>query len=385
MSDQRFCRHGGRLRYAHELEDGRCNIAQGTVLDFLHRITGTYYYELHLVKRVGCIGSSVSIDSIVGIAVIGCEQHDITVCESCGYNCLHASVYAPYCIANSLVDSGMADHVTIREIEDDHIFFLGTDCRAELVGNLDCAHLGLQVVGCHLRRIDKNAVLMLERSLAPAIEKEGDVGVFLCLGDTQLISASPGNSFSESILDFFLVKEDMESGEGGIVGSKAAVIQRNGVHTLIRHSILCQHIGKLAGTVVAEIEEYHRIPLFYLCERPAVLDNDNRLDEFVCDVRIIRRLDPLGGGGEFRALALDEHIIRFFDTRPAFVSVHCIETAADCSNLACGRCHLLLELLHESKSAVRVGIASVHETMYIDIVQAGIFGVCKKFIKMIET
>ena len=49
------------------------------------------------------------------------------------------------------------------------------------------AAIGLQVVGSHLWRCHQDAVLTLVRSLASAIEEEGDVGVLLGLGSMQLL------------------------------------------------------------------------------------------------------------------------------------------------------------------------------------------------------
>ena len=138
---------------------------------------------------MGGIRAAVRIDSIIGIAVISSEQNHVIVCKSAGYNGFYTSVYASHRIADGIVNTGMTNHVTVCEIEYYHILLFTSDSFAELARNLNRTHLGLKVISSDLRRIDKDAVLKLERSLASTVEEEGDVRIFFGLGYAELALA----------------------------------------------------------------------------------------------------------------------------------------------------------------------------------------------------
>ena len=121
--------------------------------------------------------------------MISSEQNHVIVCKSAGYNGFYTSVYASHCIADRIVNSGMADHVAVGEIEYYHILLLASDCLAEFACHLNGAHFRLKVIGSDLRRIDKDTVLKLERSLASTVEEEGDVRIFFGLGYAELALA----------------------------------------------------------------------------------------------------------------------------------------------------------------------------------------------------
>jgi hypothetical protein len=56
----------------------------------------------------------------------------------------------------------------------------------ELVCHFRGRHFGLQVIGRHFGRLRHEAILTVERHLAPAVQEEGHVGVLLGLGQTEL-------------------------------------------------------------------------------------------------------------------------------------------------------------------------------------------------------
>src|SRR3954470_11886319 len=75
--------------------------------------------------------------------------------------------------------SCVPNHVAVREVDDDEVVFLGIDGGDHGIFNALRTHLRLEIVGCDLRRRNKNPLLTWKWLLAPAVEKEGDVGVFL--------------------------------------------------------------------------------------------------------------------------------------------------------------------------------------------------------------
>ena len=167
------------------------------------------------------------------------------------------------------------------------------------------------------------------------------------------------------------VEEDVHAGEGGVVRGQAAVVQRQGVHPLFRHILLRKCRRQLAGAVVAEVVEDDGVAFLHLGQRSAGgVGDDDRLDEFVGHIGVIGRLDALDGGLESRALALDQQVVGLFHAVPALVAVHRIEAAADRSDLARGFGHLALELLEEALAAARVGVATVHKGVDVNLLQA---------------
>ena len=70
------------------------------------------------------------------------------------------------------------------------------------------------------------------------------------------------------------------------------------------------------------------------------------------------------------ALTLHEQVVGLFHTFPALVAVHGIEPSHDRGDGSIiGLAHLS-ELTDEAYTALRVGIASVHETVYEGILQS---------------
>ena len=84
------------------------------------------------------------------------------------------------------------------------------------------------------------------------------------------------------------------------------------------------------------------------------------------------------------ALAVNEQIICFFKTFPAFVAVHCIVTADNRSDHAGTLGAVVLHLSEETGTAFGIGIAAVHESMKIDLVESILLGCVAKGIKMVE-
>ena len=95
--------------------------------------------------------------------------------------------------------AGVADHVGVGVIDDDEVEGAALDRRDQLVGHLGRRHLGLQIVGRDLGRGHQDAALAGKLLLAPAIEEEGDVRVFLGLGDAQLLQAGARHHLAEGV------------------------------------------------------------------------------------------------------------------------------------------------------------------------------------------
>ena len=170
------------------MEKRRCDIGQNTVLNL-----GIFVFcdenKRHRIERVCGVGSAVGILGIVGITVVGDYNHLITVSLGSLDSVMETVVDGFDSLLDSGVDSGMTHHVAIGIVDNDPVIFLGIDCFDQLVFHLISAHLGLQVVGSYLGRRYKNAVFAFEGSFTAAVEEEGYVSIFFCLGDVELLAA----------------------------------------------------------------------------------------------------------------------------------------------------------------------------------------------------
>ena len=147
---ERLGSHSLRLRDAHELENGRSYVAKSSIIDGLD-FRDVDDDELHLVERMCRVRRAVLVDCVVGIAVVCREQHCVSVFYGRPYDLLYESVDGFDSLADSLVHSGVAHHVTVGEVEYDEVLLLGVYGLDEFLGNFRGAHLRLEVVGGHLR------------------------------------------------------------------------------------------------------------------------------------------------------------------------------------------------------------------------------------------
>ena len=106
------------------------------------------------------------------------------------FDCLYSLSYTLINSLNSLdrscLDTCVANHIRVCEVDDDHIIFIRFDCLNKFLANFRCAHLRLHVIGRNLRGFYKDSVLSLVRLLNATVEEESNVCVLLCLSDTCL-------------------------------------------------------------------------------------------------------------------------------------------------------------------------------------------------------
>ena len=191
---------------------------------------------------MGGIWGAVLVHCVVSVAVVSGDEDYIVVFDSLSNDFLYTAVDALDSLDDSVIYTCVADHVTICVVQDNEIFLVAVDSFDKFLGNDRCAHFRLEVVGRNLRRRNQNSVLVLERSLAAAVEEECHVSIFLSLCDTELTETCFRYDFSESVFYDFLVEEDVKALECSIVWSHAAVVEvRDDVHSLLRHILLCEN------------------------------------------------------------------------------------------------------------------------------------------------
>ena len=100
----------------------------------------------------------------------------------------------------------MTYHVRVGKVNYDNIILIRLDCCNKLVTYFICTHLRLQIVSCNLRRFDKDSVLSLVRFFYSTIKEEGNMCIFLCLGDSCLCHVVCCKKFAKCIRDAFFYK-----------------------------------------------------------------------------------------------------------------------------------------------------------------------------------
>ena len=83
----------------------------------------------------------------------------------------------------------------------------------------------------------------------------------------------------------------------------------------------------------------------------------------VGDALVVALLHGLHHVGALLALTLHEQVVSLFHTLPALVAVHGIEAAHDAGNMCVVLGTYVAHLLDESLTALRIGVATVHEAV----------------------
>jgi 2,3-bisphosphoglycerate-independent phosphoglycerate mutase len=100
----------------------------------------------------------------------------------------------------------------------------------------------------------------------------------------------------------------------------------DGCHPLLGHVLLREHLCELLGTVIAEIDENHHIPLLYPAVHAGIVDGFHKLVGHILVVTFLHSLHHVGG---LLALVLHEQVVGLFHPIPPLVTVHGIEAADD--------------------------------------------------------
>ena len=161
----------------------------------------------------------------------------------------------------------------------------------------------------------------------------------------------------------------MHALEGSVVWSHAVELEAgNGGHALVFHVLLGQHDGQFLGAVVAVVEEDNHIALLDGAVHGAVVDG---LNELVGNAVVVTLLHGGNHVGGLLALAGYDEVVGNLNALPALVAVHCIEAAHDAGNVGIACLGALGgQLLDEALTALRVGVAAVHEAVHIGVADA---------------
>ena len=330
-----------------------------------------------------CVRCAVGIDGIVSVSVVGNDDGFVARCLRCLDDFANALINGLHSGLDGFVNTGVAHHITIREIDDDEVVLVEFDGLDQLVLHLVSAHLGLEVVGCNLRTCHEDALLAFVGSLSAAVEEEGDVCVLLCLGSMELLQALAADVFAQCVLHVLLREKDVNTSEAGIVRRHAVVLEaRDGLHALLNHILLSEDDGEFLSAVVAVVEEDDHVAFLDGTVNLAVVDG---LDELVGHAFVVAVLHSFEEVCCLFALAADEQVVCNLHAFPTLIAVHCIEAANDAGDdgVAC-LVAFVDELFDEADAALRVGIATVHKAVDVSFAYAVFLTNLDEFEEVVE-
>ena len=298
--------------------------------------------------------------------MVGNDDGFVASLVGCRHHFLHTLVNSLHGLFDGFVDTRVAHHVAVGEVDHDEVVLVFLDGGYQFVLYFVSRHFGLQVVGGHLGGSHEDALFAFIGRFASAVEEEGNVGILLRFGRVELLESPVGEVFAQRIGDIFLRVEDVNVLETGIVGSHAVILQAgDGVHACFGHVLLSEHDGEFLGAVVAVVEEDDNVAFANGAVNGCIVDGQH---ELVGDVGIVAFLHGLHHVGSLLALALHEQVVGFLHAFPALVAVHGIEAAHDAGNVRTVGVAYALKLFDESLSALGVSVAAVHEAVYESLV-----------------
>ena len=147
--------------------------------------------------------------------------------------------------------------------------------------------------------------------------------------------------------------------------------------------VIAECSGDLTCTVRTEVEEYYGVFVLNLGNRLSVLLNNCRKYEFVCLVVVVRSLNCCSCVCTLDTLALCQCFVCKFYTIPAVISVHCVVTSGNNTDLSnTDFFHLSFKLLYEFLTGCRRCVTSVEEAVYINFAQSLSLGHLKQCVEM---
>ena len=148
------------------------------------------------------------VDHLIAVAVVSADEH-LSVDFLQGFdNTSYADIDCLDRLDRSCLIAGVADHIAVREVDDDGVILSALDRCYESVADLVSAHLRLKVIGRYLRGRNKETVLARIRLFLAAVEEEGYVSILLRLSCAELLQSEFAQIFAECVGDRLLLERD---------------------------------------------------------------------------------------------------------------------------------------------------------------------------------
>ena len=136
--------------------------------------------------RPGLTGSI--IHQLLCIAVVSTDKQNAVHFLDGIHSLAYALIHRLDGLDGSRLHTGVAHHIRVCKVNDDHIIFSGLNGLNQLLTNHRGAHLRLQIISWNLLgRRNQDPVLALIRLLNAAVKEEGNVGIFLGFCDSGLL------------------------------------------------------------------------------------------------------------------------------------------------------------------------------------------------------
>ena len=159
-------------------------------------------------------------------------------------------------------NAGVADHVAVGEVDDDHVVNVGVHAPHDFLADFIGAHFGFLVIGTHLGAGDDLAVLEREGRLAIVIEKKCHVRKFFGFGRAELFEVSVGENFAKDVLHLGRLGIGDVDGEACFVGRHRGVVKLQFLPAVKAGEIVeDEGLGDLARAVTAVVVEDDRVAI----------------------------------------------------------------------------------------------------------------------------
>ena len=324
------------------------------------------------------------VDQLLCVTVVSTYEH-LSVNFFEGFYCsAYAAVNSLDCFYCCSLYTGMTNHIRVCKVDDDHIVFVRFDRIYKFVADFRCAHFRLKIIGSNLRRFYKDSVLTFVWLFHTTVEEERNVSIFLCLSDTNLCHIMSCKVFAKCILKKYFVEGNQFVLDCLIIVCKTYICEVKFLCSLEAFElVIAECSGDLTCTVRTEVEEYNGIFVLNGCNRFAVFFDYSRKYEFICLVSIVGSLNCCCSVCAFDAFAFCQCFVCKLYTIPAVISVHCIVTSGNNTDLTnTDFFHLCFKLFDEFFTGCRRSVTSVKEAMYINFLKSLSFSHLKQCIEM---
>ena len=221
----------------------------------------------------------------------------------------------------------MSNHIRICIIYNNNVIFIRLDCINKLIAYFIRTHLRFQIICCNFRRFYKYSVFSFIRLFYPAVEEKGHMRIFFRLCNTSLFQTLCCKKLAKCVCNLFFYKSNQFIFDRNIVFCKTYIRCFHPFSSFKTVELIVAECScDLSRAIRSEIEEDHRIPVFYCRCRSAVFHHYKRFHKLVSFLVVIRCLNSFKRRCRFNSFAFHQGIICFFHTIPTVVTIHRIIT-----------------------------------------------------------
>ena len=313
----------------------------GVTDDARHRVEGVARLALGL--SVGALLQAAILAMlihVVGVSVVRGDDHDATGGLHGFPDASNLDVHALHGTYDSFEDAGMADHVSVGEVEFDEVPLAALDLGDDAVGDLGALHPGSLLEGDDVaRNLDVVLKLLVELASPVAVEEVGHVAELLRLGDGELPDAAGAQVLRHRPVDRRGIDQVLAGDmEVTVVLHHAGVLYLGMPLAVELGEVLSlEGLGDLEGAVAAEVEEDDGVAVVDGSHRLAVLRDDEGRQVLVDGAGLLtQRRDGVVGVVELAALSEDVGLPALADHVPVgVVAVHRDDHPATAGGDAC--------------------------------------------------